>query len=74
MYPLLICFVLYWLYIAFILLVWAFRAKSDTNTPPKPIERVKTENKKPLEIEGLKYYSVHWNLQTGEVIEERGED
>jgi hypothetical protein len=74
MYPLLICFVLYWLYIAFILLVWAFRAKSDTNTPPKPIERVTTENTKPLDYEGLRYYSVHWNLQTGEVIEKRGED
>lgn len=74
MYPLLIFFVLYWLYIAFILLVWAFRAKSEGNTPHKPIERITTENKKPLDLGGVKYYSVEWNLKTGEVIEKRGED
>jgi hypothetical protein len=74
MYPLLICFVLYWLYIAFLIALHVTKRKRDTNTPPKPIERVTTENKKPLDIEGLKYYSVHWNLQTGEVIEKRGED
>jgi len=74
MYPLLICFVLYWLYIAFILLVWAFRTKSDTKTPPHRKEALRTENKKPLDLGGVKYYSVHWNLQTGEVIEKRGED
>jgi hypothetical protein len=74
MYPLLICFVLYWLYIAFLIALYATKRKRDTNTPPAPIERVTTENTKPLDYEGLKYYSVHWNLKTGEVIEERGED
>ena len=74
MYLLLICFVLYWSYIAFLLLVWAFKRKTDTKTPTEQKERPVMQNKKPLDLGGAKYYSVHWNLQTGEVTETKGED
>ena len=69
MYALLIFFVLYWLYIAFLIALYRTKRKRDTKTPPPTIERVRTENKKPLDLGGVKYYSVEWNLKTGEVTE-----
>ena len=74
MYPLLIFFVLYWLYIAFIIALHVTKRKRHTKTPPPRKEALRTENTKPLDLGGVRYYSVHWNLQTGEVIEKSGED
>ena len=69
MHALLIFFVLYWLYIAFLIALYHTKRKRDTKTPPKTIERLRTENTKPLDLGGVKYYSVEWNLKTGEVVE-----
>jgi len=69
MHALLIFFVLYWLYIAFLIALYSTKHKRDTKTPPPPKERLRTENTKPLDLGGVKYYSVEWNLKTGEVVE-----
>lgn len=70
MYPLLICEVLFWSYCLLYALKFALSKRKHTKTPPQAKQALRTENTKPLDLGGVKYYCVEWNLVTGEVKEE----
>lgn len=70
MYFLITLQVVFWGYFALYALKFALSKRRHTKTPPQAKQALKTENKKPLDFGGAKYYCVEWNLKTGEVVEE----